>query len=105
MITTDLAGILETWVPIDGAKFKIKPLTKKERANCLALCSVHTTIGDGYELAWKLGVLDWQDIFDVNGEPIPFEEKYIEAIPDGVWSSVARQVLRINKQGAAEVKN
>lgn len=105
MITADLAGLDETWVDIEGARFKIRPLTKSERANCLALCSSHTTIGDGYSLAWEKGVIDWDGIADVNGETLAFDRKYIDALPDSVWSAVARIVLRINQQGAEAVKN
>lgn len=97
------------WVALnsgDPARFKIKPLTGEDR---LALSQqiwmspmILAMPPADLMRALRAGVVDWDGIIDEDsGEPIKFEPRLLDELPDGTVVNLVRQIHSLSVLGRA----
>lgn len=98
-----LSGLEPEWLELDGASFKLQPLTSPQRMECLSFGGLNTA-HLMFQKACEYAVVDWKDIDDENG-PVAFDRDLLPRLPQKTWAAIARHVLGINSFEAEDEKN
>lgn len=99
-----LQGLEPEWLELNGAKFKLRPLTPAERLECLSYGSLHE-VCTMYDKACHYGLIGWEGVEDENGAPVGFDSALISRLPDKTWAGIARHVLNLNELQESDQKN
>lgn len=100
-------GVTEEWftLPDDAdTKFKIRPLTARERLDVMGIMQ-GGRIGSGATEALDAALLDWSGVLDDKGQPIRFSKETLQRLPVPVFTAIYKRILEISVNDEGQQKN
>lgn len=95
------------WETIEGARFRLRPLTRGELMEAYAGIDLRGAymIGRGIAQAAKAALLDWEGVTDDAGAPVPFSPAAFERLPLKTVSAIGQAALHGSDVEAEAEKN
>lgn len=100
-------GVTEEWftLPDDtGTKFKIRPLSTRERLDVIGIVQ-GGRLGSGATEALDAALLDWEGVTGPDGQPVRFSKEAMQRLPPTVFSSLYKRILEISSNDEDQRKN
>lgn len=110
MAITAMTGLVPEWfTPAQPesdrpTRVKIRPLTGLENLEVSAEIG-GGRIGDAQKIALRFGVVDWENVDDERGNPLPFSLENLKLLPVNVLSEIAIRIIRGSKMDDEKAKN
>lgn len=99
MAITAISGLVAEWYTPNQpdservTRFKLRPLNGLQNLEISAEIGAHR-VGEAQKLALRYGLVDWENLDDEHGRPVPFGLDKLVQLPVDVLSDLAIRIIR-----------